>query len=169
MTFPHLKTGREYGTIKKTKKMKPDIRPATTPVGMNGSHFSVFVVDDDESFLFALAFHLKKDTGCKVYCYTSVEECLCHLNHNPDVIILDYYFDREGENNIDGMTALQLIKSVKSKIPVIMISAQHDIEVSMELLKAGAFTYIIKDHEALKTIEKTLLSLRSLLAAQQSH
>src|SRR5665213_145408 len=147
--------------------MKPLIRPAANPMRMNGNHFSVFVVDDDDSFLFALAFHLKKDTGWKVYCYTSVEECLCHLNLEPGVIILDYYFDKDGENNIDGMTALQLIKSVKPKIPVIMISAQDDIRISMELLKAGAFTYIIKDHEALKTIEKTLLSLRSSIGSHQ--
>ncbi len=129
----------------------------------SNKEFSVFVVDDDESFLFALAFHLKRDTGWKVNCYASVEDCLCNLNLNPGVIILDYFFDKAGENTIDGMTALKLIKSVKPDIPIIMLSGQDDIEVSMELLKLGAYTYIVKDRKALPAIERTLLSLRSTL------
>jgi two-component system OmpR family response regulator len=147
--------------------MKTAIHSADPIVKTNHNEFSVFVVDDDESFLFALAFHLKKDTGWKVYCYPSVEECLCHLHLNPGAIVLDYFFDQAGVNNIDGMTALKLIKSLNPEIPVIMISSQDDIKVSMELLRAGAFTYIIKDRETLPAIEKTLLSLRSVLISNR--
>lgn len=123
--------------------------------------FSVFVVDDDEAFLHALAFHLKKDTGWKVYCYNSAEECLSYLDLNPGAIILDYFFSAPGRDIIDGMTALRVIKSLKPDIPVIMLSSQHNLEVSMELLKHGAFTYIMKDKQTLPAIEKTLLTLRA--------
>ncbi len=147
--------------------MKPVTHHPENAAKTNRSEFSVFVVDDDESFLFALAFHLKKDTGWKVYCYPSVEECLCYLHLDPGAIVLDYCFDKVGENSIDGMMALKLIKSVKPEIPVIMISAQDNLEVSVELLKEGAFTYIIKDRDVLPAIEKTLLSLRPILVSNR--
>jgi two-component system, NtrC family, response regulator AtoC len=123
--------------------------------------FSIFVVDDDEAFLHALAFHLKKDTGWKVYCYSSAEECLTYLDLNPGAIILDYFFNAPGKDIIDGMTALRVIKTLKPEIPVIMLSSQHNLDVSMELLRHGAFTYIVKDKQTLPAIEKTLLALRS--------
>jgi two-component system response regulator AtoC len=143
--------------------MKPVAHSPLSAVKTIHREFSVFVVDDDEAFLFALAFHLKKDTGWKIYCYPSVEECLCHLHLNPGAIVLDYFFDKAGENNIDGMTALKLIKTIKPEIPVIMTSSQDELEVSMKLLKAGAFTYIIKDRKTLPAIEKTLHSLRPVI------
>lgn len=143
--------------------MKTSVHPPQSAVKVQNSEFSVFVVDDDESFLFPFSYHLKKDTGWKVFCYGSAEECLCHLHLNPRVIVLDYFFNRAGENNIDGMTALRLIKSLRPEIPVVMISAQDEISVSMELLRAGAFTYIVKDRQAFHTIEQSLQSLRSVI------
>ena len=134
----------------------------------NKKLFSVFVVDDDAAFLFALAFHLKKDINWKVYCYSSVEECLCYLHLNPNAIVLDYYFDKADGTGLDGMVALKMIKSLKPKIPVIMLSAQDDMKVSMDLLKTGAFTYIVKDRKALHAIERTLISLRDGNAAEIS-
>jgi FixJ family two-component response regulator len=151
---------REAGMISQRNlipiKMKTIETIQKKPESQDKKLFSIFVVDDDEAFLFALAFHLKKDTNWKVYCYPSVEECLCYLHLNPDVIVMDYYFDKAGENCIDGMMALKMLKSLKPKIPVIMLSAQDDVKISIDLLKSGAFTYIVKDRATLAAIEKIL-------------
>ena len=126
----------------------------------NKKPFSVFVVDDDETFLYALSFHLKKDTHWRVFCYTTAEACLDHLDLEPGAIILDYFFSAGAAKGLDGMAALKLILEQKPGIPVIMLSAQKDLNVSLELLKTGAFTYIVKDREALTAIEKALLAIR---------
>jgi two-component system, OmpR family, response regulator len=61
----------------------------------NSTELSVFLVDDDKMFLTSLAHQLKTmfKSKTKIQAFTTGEECLKHLNENPDIIILDYYLN----------------------------------------------------------------------------
>lgn len=121
--------------------------------------FSVFIVDDDESYLSALGFRLMKDNRkheYSVYCYTSGEECINNLDLSPVVIILDYYLNAGDPLAMSGLKVLRRIKELKPDIPVVVLSAQHSVNVALDTLHEGAYTYVIKDRHALFTIEKII-------------
>lgn len=120
------------------------------------SPFAVFIADDDEVFLYALSFRLKKNTGWRIHCFTSAEDCLARLHLQPDAIVMDYYFEPSLQNSTDGLQALKLIRRANPEVPVIMLSAQKDLAVSIGLIREGAYTYIVKDHAAPSAIEQSL-------------
>lgn len=118
--------------------------------------FAVFIADDDELFLYALSFRLKKNTGWRIHCFTSAEECLARLHLRPDAIVMDYYFEPSLKTSTDGLQALKQIREKQPDVPVIMLSGQKDLAVSIGLIRAGAYTYIVKDHAAPSAIEQSL-------------
>ncbi len=113
---------------------------------------SVFIVDDDQSYLYALGFHLKKDTMCKVYCYQTGEDCLENIHLNPSIIILDYFLNSGKKYAKNGLNILKKIKKLRPETYVVMLSGQENLQIATNSLKFGAFTYIIKDTLALSSI-----------------
>jgi two-component system OmpR family response regulator len=127
--------------------------------------FSVFIVDDDQSYLAALGFRLMKEnkySETKVFCYTSGEECLRNMDLNPSIIILDYYLDAQNPAAMSGLQTLRKIKQINPKVPVVVLSAQGDMRIALDTYGAGAYTYIIKDKGALSSVEKILERLMQL-------
>jgi FixJ family two-component response regulator len=124
--------------------------------------FSVFIVDDDESYLSALGFRLMKENNneAKVFCYTSGEECLRNMHLHPSVIILDYYLDASNPAAMSGLQTLRKIKKADPLVPVVVLSAQGDMNVALEIYAAGAYTYIIKDKHAIQSVEKIIERFR---------
>ena len=124
--------------------------------------FSVFIVDDDESYLSALGFRLMKENtiGAKVFCYTSGEECLRNMDLDPSVIILDYYLDASNPAAMSGLQTLRKIKKINPSVPVVVLSSQGDMNVALEIYGAGAYTYIIKDKQAIQAVEKIIERFR---------
>ncbi len=121
--------------------------------------FSVFIVDDDQSYLAALGFRLMKENkngANKVYCYKSGEECLRNMDLNPSVIILDYYLDGANAAAISGLQTLRKIKKINPDLPVVILSSQGNIDVALEIYEAGAYSYIVKDKLAISSIEKII-------------
>ncbi len=108
----------------------------------------VFIVDDDMSYLYSLGFYLKKDSRCKIYCYSSGEDCIRNLYLNPRVIILDYYLSTDKPGAMDGLDVLKKVKLMKPETKVIMLSGQETLQVATTTLQSGAFTYVIKDVHA---------------------
>lgn len=124
--------------------------------------FSVFIVDDDESYLSALGFRLMKESNneAKVFCYTSGEECLRNMDLDPSVIILDYYLDASNPAAMSGLQTLRKIKKINPSVPVVVLSGQSDVNVALEIYGAGAYTYIIKDKHAIQSVEKIIERFR---------
>ena len=48
---------------------------------------------------------------------------------------------------MDGMRLLRQIRSQNEDIPVIMVTAMHDISIALEAIRAGAYDYILKPFE----------------------
>lgn len=76
-------------------------------------------------------------------------------NFNPDIILSDYSLP-----HFDGMQALLIRKEVAPSTPFILVTGTINEETAVEVMKAGADDYLIKEHisrlgEAIKTaIEK---------------
>jgi len=124
--------------------------------------YPVFIVDDDESYLAALGFRLMKDDAhhnYKIYCYSSGEEAIHHLNLEPKVIILDYYLNPKDPEAMSGLDVIRKVRMVHPEIPIVILSGQHNINIALETLHQGVYTYLLKDRTALSKVEQIIRAL----------
>ena len=108
---------------------------------------SIFLVDDDQLFITSLKDQVSKMFKFKttIQTFATGEECLKHFEHPPNIIILDYFLN---SNYPDAMNGSQVLKKILTKNPetkVIMLSAQDKIEIAVDLIKYGAYDYVIKN------------------------
>jgi DNA-binding NtrC family response regulator len=118
--------------------------------------YEVCIVDDDEMYLHALKHNLEGSDGMiKVQTFNTGEGCLEYIfKSTPDAIVLDYYLDETGRNDMTGMNMLMKIKEIKEQVPVIMLSGQKDLEVAVSCMKMGACDYIIKNQESIMRLRQ---------------
>ena len=98
----------------------------------------VFVVDDDPLLLSYMKVLLEKK-GVQVQTFERGEDCLQHLDENPAIIFLDKVMP-----GLDGIETLKRIKQAREEIPVIMVTSIDDAATAVEVLKLGAYDYIVK-------------------------
>lgn len=118
----------------------------------------VFVVDDDP-FITALVAGRLGAEGFRVKTFAYGEECLAGLRENPDLIILDYYFVRDSEHQMNGMAVFDEILRIMPGVKVIMLSAQEKGDVVLELARKGISDYVIKDTSLMDNL---LVSVREI-------
>ncbi len=118
----------------------------------------IFLIEDDPFFGAALKYHLKLNPDFDVYLFTSGKECISNLYQKPDIICLDF-----GLPDITGDKLLKRIQETNNKIPIIIISAQEEIEVAVNFLKAGAKDYIIKNEQTKDILWNAINKIRENL------
>ncbi len=105
---------------------------------MNSIKYKIFVVEDNVLYAQVLKKQLEND-HFQVKVFHTGKDCIVRLNENPDVITLDY--------TLPDMTGHDVLKEIQQKLPnthVIVISAQENINTAIELMKSGAYDYIMK-------------------------
>ncbi len=105
----------------------------------NAQNYKVFVVEDNDWFNKMIAHSLSQNPDINVRSFFNGNDLLKALHEVPDVITLDYKLP-----DTTGNVLLKKIKEYNPKIEVIIISEQDDIEVAVELLKQGAYDYLVK-------------------------
>lgn len=101
--------------------------------------FTIFVVEDNEWYNKMLVYHLSLNPDFIVKAFFNGDEVMKHIHENPHVITIDYRLP-----DITGDELLTKIKSFNNTIEVIAISEQEDIETAVDMMKNGAFDYIVK-------------------------
>jgi DNA-binding NtrC family response regulator len=104
----------------------------------------IFVVDDDPLVTTLVARRLEA-AGYNVRAFAYGEECVAALDARPDLVVLDYWFVREGSLPKNGMEVFDDISRIAPGLPVIMLSAQENGELVLELARKGIADYVIKD------------------------
>ncbi len=108
----------------------------------------VLMVDDNTEHINLCAEYLPKDEFQLEPAITA-GEALEKLKRNGfDIIVLDYALP-----DMNGIELLKKIKPLGLRIPVIMVSAYDDPDLSFEAIRAGACDYVVKTfqyYEALK-------------------
>lgn len=116
----------------------------------------IFIVEDEMVFQEMLTFYLRYKLGYQVEAFTNGEEAILNMYKNPDIVLLDY-------NLLDqnGLEVLKKIKSINPDIHVLLVSGQKNIPVAVEVLKYGAFDYVVKNDNVYEAIaEKVKHMLR---------
>ncbi|MCD6354540.1 MAG: sigma-54-dependent Fis family transcriptional regulator, partial [Prolixibacteraceae bacterium] len=100
--------------------------------------YKIFVVEDNPLYAQILKKQLV-DNDYTVKVFHNGKDCIDRLHEQPDVITLDY--------TLPDMTGYEVLKKIQEKVPsthVIVISAQENINTAIDLMKNGAYDYIMK-------------------------
>jgi len=103
----------------------------------------IFIVEDDPVYVQILVHKLSMNPEYVIETFSKGKELLDNLHRRPNVISLDY-----GLPDLNGQELLSKIKARANGIPVIILSSQENISIAIEMLRNGAYDYIVKDAEA---------------------
>lgn len=122
---------------------------------MSDRTFKIFVVEDNEWYNKLLVHHLSLNPDYEVKSFFNARDLFKELNQAPDVVTLDYRLP-----DMLGTDVLKRIKEENEEIQVILVSEQDDIQVVVELLKYGAYDYIVKSNDVRERLLNTVSNIR---------
>jgi DNA-binding NtrC family response regulator len=117
--------------------------------------YKIFIVDDSTLFLKVLNSALSVNEDYEIKLITTGRECVELLREKPDIITLDYTLP-----DMNGKEVLERINALSPDTHVIVVSGQSDITTAIDLLKKGAYDYIVK---GVDTREKIEISIRKII------
>lgn len=113
------------------------------------------IIDDDHDICFLLNKFLSKHGFTVLEALTAKKAYELIDDHNDfDIVLCDYRLD-----NTDGKAVLLKIKEKNPDLPVIIITGYNDLKTAVELMKLGAYDYVLKPlfpEEILNTINAAL-------------
>lgn len=109
---------------------------------------SIFLVDDDPMFVKTLEHQIEQKFDASISKFSTGEECLKNLHHNPGIVVLDYFLNSTSPDAMNGIRVLEKIKLDAPETNVIILSAQDKMNVAINAIKYGALDYIIKNENA---------------------
>lgn len=117
----------------------------------------IFIVEDDPLYREFLKTSLETDRQIITRAFQNAEDCLKALASeiNPNFIIIDYFLP-----GMNGIEFYRKIRQQKIKTEVIILSANTDSGLVLDLVKQGVRNYVVKD-------ERVIDSLRSILEENQ--
>jgi len=108
----------------------------------HGDAEHILVVDDEEAIREVVATMLES----KGYTCTAVSNGRAAQDHvkrsTPDLVLSDMIMPE-----MDGIKLLDWLRQYDPEIPVIMVTAIHDISTALEAIRRGAYDYILKPFE----------------------
>lgn len=129
---------------------------------MASEPFRIFIVEDDIIFAKIISHHLSLNPEYEVEIFPDGKSLLKNLFKNPALISLDY--------NLPDMTGLEVLKQIKEfnpDTPVVIVSGQQDVATAIELLKKGAYDYILKDQDTKERMWNITKNIRENVALKQ--
>jgi len=121
-------------------------------------NLKIFIVEDDVWYGEILEYHLSLNPDYEVVKFANGKDFLDNLYQNPSVITLDY--------SLPDMSCEEVMKRVRQsnpEMPIIIISGQEDVSTAVNLLKEGAYDYIVKDDDTKDRVWNTLKNIRENL------
>ncbi|NTW25662.1 MAG: response regulator, partial [Lentimicrobium sp.] len=122
----------------------------------------IFIVEDDVIFAKIISHHLSLNPEYEVEIFPDGKSLIKNLYKNPTLISLDY--------NLPDMTGLEVLKHIKEfnpELPVVIVSGQQDVATAIELLKKGAYDYILKDQDTKERLWNITKNIRENIKLRQ--
>ncbi len=100
--------------------------------------YSIYIVDDEQSIREGITMAL--EANYQVEAFSTAETAIDVIKDNPpDLVLLDI-----GLPGMNGIEALQKIRSLYPDMLIIMITAYEDIKTVISAMKFGAYDYVVK-------------------------
>ncbi len=119
------------------------------------SLMKIFLVEDSIPYAKFLSYHLGLNPDNEVEHFSDAKSFLAQLHRGPDCVLLDY--------SLPDSTGIQVLKRIKAQqpdLPILIVSGQEDVGTAVDLLREGAYDYIVKDENAKDRIWKALNNIR---------
>lgn len=117
--------------------------------------YKIFIVEDDPWYGEILEYHLSLNPDYQVEKFTSGSDCLKNLQQRPNLITLDYTMP-----DMNGSELFKKIRQVLPDVPVIMISAQKNVGVAVDMLKLGISDYLVKNDDTKDLLWNAIIRIR---------
>ncbi|MDQ3190641.1 MAG: sigma-54 dependent transcriptional regulator [Bacteroidota bacterium] len=115
----------------------------------------IFVVEDDKWYREFLTYNLSLVPEYEVKHFESGKDSLMHLYERPDIITLDLTLP-----DLHGSEVLKKIKEFDPCIEVVVVSGQDKLEVAVDLLKQGAYDYLVKTDDLREKLMHVVNNIR---------
>jgi PAS domain S-box-containing protein len=102
----------------------------------------LFLIEDEEDEALLVRKHLER-AGHYVTCCRTAADALIVLGHSQfDLVLLDYLLP-----DMLGKDLLQALKREGISTPVLMVTGRGNEHLAAEVLRAGAYDYVVKDEQ----------------------
>ncbi|MFT2007767.1 sigma-54-dependent transcriptional regulator [Pontibacter sp. 13R65] len=129
---------------------------------MKNTTFKIFILDDDIWYSDLLEYHLSLNPDYEIRKFHAAKDCLAALHERPDALTLDYSLPDK-----NGSEVLKRIKEQSPDTQVVVISGQEDVATAVDLLKKGAYDYIVKDEDTPERLWNTINKIRENTSLRQ--
>lgn len=129
---------------------------ATRPNGQE-----LILVVDDEALVRSMIGTTLERQGYQVHLAASSSEAFGLIERNPYDLVLTDIVMQDG----NGFTLLERVQAQQPQLPVVMVSAVHDISVAIDAMRRGAYDYLLKPFERehlLSTVHRALTHRQAL-------
>ncbi len=131
---------------------------------MVGSDIPVYIIEDDPVYMEMVSDFIRdRFKRIAIHRFATGEEALAALTRQPAIVILDYFLNKA---NPDAMNGLDVLVELAAKAPrskIIILSAQDDISVSVNMMKYGAYDYIVKNEADVYRLQNILNHIITLI------
>jgi putative nucleotidyltransferase with HDIG domain len=103
--------------------------------------------------------------GYDVQLASSGNDALEMLEHDGFDLVLTDIVMQDG----NGIILLDSIRGIQPNLPVVMVSAIHDISVAIDSMRRGAYDYLLKPFEREHLLATVLRALEHRQALQETH
>ena len=130
----------------------------------NNTDMKIYIVDDEEYYLNLEKVSLNKYGYKDIKIFTTAEKCLLEIEkEEPDCVIIDYLLQ-------DGMRGDEFLRIVTKKYPdiyVLVLSGQEDINIATQIIKDGAYEYLVKDKLTFFNLNDSLIKIKEILKIEE--
>ena len=126
--------------------------------------FRIFIIEDDPLYSEILKYHLTLNPECVIETFSTGKECLANIYKKPSIVTIDYSLP-----DMTGKELLEKIRKISLEIGIIIVSGQEDITTAVELLKLGAFDYIVKSPNATGRLWNSIRLFRENLSLRKEN
>lgn len=122
------------------------------------TQINILIADDEPSIL-KLHTHMVQELGYIPIVATNGNDALNKITPEIKAVLLDIKMPEK-----DGIEVLEHAHQEFPQLPIIMVSALHDLEIAVQAIKMGAFDYLTKplDFDRLSTVLRNALDLSNL-------
>ena len=118
----------------------------------------LLIIDDSQAMLLLVKGVISKLGDYEIQTYLEASEAIAWCqDHTPDLVVVDYLMP--GMNGLDFVRQFRALPG-KDKIPVLMLTADHSLQVTTEATAAGVTDFLNKPFDRL-TIQSRLMDLLS--------
>ncbi len=118
--------------------------------------FKIFVVEDDKILARRMSYELELNPDFEVTTFYDGDSFLKQFQEEcPDAVTLDYLLP-----DSTGSDILKKILDFKPNLPVLIVSGQKDVLTAINLLKEGAYDYLVKTDDMIKKLRNIMVNIR---------